>query len=1063
MSIPKQPETAFVHLHCHSHYSLLDGLSKIPDLVKTAKRHGMPALALTDHGAMYGAIEFYKECRKHEVNPIIGCEIYMAERTRFDKEHGIDNKRYHLTLLAKNNTGYKNLLKIVSKASMEGYYYKPRADKDLLVEHSEGVICLTGCPGGEFVQHLKNKESQKARDLLQWYIDTFGKENVFVEVMKHEEIEWYDQSLVDDLVTIAQEFDQPIVGTWDAHYLHKDDRPAHDTLLAINTNNKNFKLDGDYSFIGNEAAWEVFKDIPGAYENTSKLAAMCNIELELGSWVFPKFEVPIGETHESQLKKEVYAGIPIRYGAETLEITQRIEYELQVIKDKGFSVYMLIVGDLIRFARENNILTNIRGSVAGSIVTYLLGITNVDPLHFKLPFERFLNPERPSAPDIDMDFADNRRDEVIDYAREKYGVEAVAQIGTFGKMLARGVVRDVARALGYPYDTGDRLAKLIPMGSQGFPMTIDRAIEMTPELKEMYTNDQEITEIIDLAKKIEGCARHVSVHAAGVVIAPSRVDDYSPIQLDPKGGKVITQYDMHAVEEAGLIKFDFLGIRNLSILADAIDRVEKIRGIKIPVEEIPIDDKATFEMLARGETMGVFQMSGSGMTRFLKELRPTNIDDINAMVALYRPGPMEVIPEYIKRKYNPLFVKYLDPRLETILDRSFGLIVYQDDVMLIAIHLAGYSWLEADKLRKAMGKKIPELMEEQHEKLMHGFVQHGLSEVKAQELWDLIEPFAAYGFNKAHAASYGQLAYRTAYMKANYPMEYMSAIMSAESGDIERVAEVIAECKRMQFEVMSPDINESFSDFTVVVENGKVTNKIRFGLRNIKNFGEEIGRTITKDRKEHGLFKNIEDFLERIQHRNMNKKSLEALIKCGAMDSLGERGHLLHNLEQLLKFNKEITPANEHQGSLFGGLDSAPKGVLVLENAEAAKMDDILAWEKELLGLYVSGHPLEKYADRLEKIDMDIKKIKGTLRNGVTTVVAGVIEDVKEIMTKKGDRMAFIRITDMNDTIEGVVFPSLYAEYKRLLESDKVLVIKAKISDRNGERNLIVDTIKLME
>lgn len=1057
-----QSDTPFVHLHCHSHYSLLDGLSKVPDLVQRAKELGMPAIALTDHGAMYGAIELYKTCEKHELKPLIGCEIYMAERTRFDKEHGIDNKRYHLTLLAKNNTGYRNLMKIVSQASLEGYYYKPRADKDLLKEHAEGIICLTGCPASEFITHLKNKELDKARDLLAWYIDVFGKENVFVEIMKHPEVPWYNQSLIDDLITIAQECDQPIVGTWDSHYLHPDDAQAHDTLLAINTNNANFKLTGDYSFISSEKAREIFADIPGAYENTSKVAEMCDVQLDLGNWVFPAFELEPGETAESQLRKAVYDGIPRRYGEETPEITERIEYELEIIKGKGFPVYMLIVADLIDFARRNDILTNIRGSVAGSIVTYLLGITSVDPLHFKLPFERFLNPERPSAPDIDMDFADNRRDEVIDYAREKYGVDAVAQIGTFGKMLARGVVRDVARALGHPYDTGDKIAKLIPMGSQGFPMTIDRAIGIEPELKEMYENDREITEIIDLAKKIEGCARHVSVHAAGVVISPTRVDDYAPVQRDPKGGKIITQYDMHAVEDAGLIKFDFLGIRNLSILSDAIKRVKKIRNVDIDVDEIPIDDTQTFEMLARGETMGVFQLSGSGMTHFLKELRPTNIDDINAMVALYRPGPMEVIPEYIERKYNPEKVSFLDPRLETILDRSFGLIVYQDDVMLIAIHLAGYSWLEADKLRKAMGKKIPELMEEQKEKLLKGFAEHGASDDLAQELWDLIEPFAAYGFNKAHAASYGQLAYHTAYMKANFPLEYMSAIMTAESGNIEKVAEVIAECTRMGIEVMPPDINESFSDFTVIIEDGEVQNKIRFGLRNIKNFGEEIGKAIIHERKANGVFTSIENFLERVQHKNLNKKSLEALIMCGALDTLGERGHLLHNLENMLHFNRDITPANMDQGSLFGGLDSAPKARLTLDDAPPAEKNTCLAWEKELLGLYVSGHPLEAYAEKFKDLDMNIRKINNDLELGQTIVVPAIIEQMREIYTKKNDKMAFITIADMTDRIEGVIFPKAYAKYQQLLNDEVILAFKVKINERNGERNVIIEDVKKM-
>jgi len=1020
----------------------------------------MPALALTDHGAMYGAIEFYKSCKKEGIKPIIGVEAYIAERSRFDKEPNIDSKRYHLTLLAKNHTGYKNLMKLVSASYLEGYYYKPRMDMELLREYSEGIICLTGCPASRLSHHLRNDNLDEARALLAEYIDMFGKEHVFLELMNHTEVEG-SEKVLRHIKTLGKETGIPIVGTWDSHYLHKHDREAHDTLLAVNTNGKNFKLDGDYSFIGEEEAREVWKDVPEAVENTLLVADLVDIEIPLGSWVFPHFELDPGETPESQLKKAVYKGIPWRYGTETPEIISRIEYELQIIKDKDFSIYMLIVGDLIRFARESQIYTNIRGSVAGSIVTYLLGITVVDPLRFKLPFERFLNPERPSAPDIDMDFADNRREEVLNYAKQKYGEKAVAQIGTFGTMMARGAVRDVARALGYPYTVGDNISKLIPLGAQGFPMTIDRALEMVPELKELYDKEKSAKEIIDMAKQLEGGARHISVHAAGVVISPTTVSDYAPVQLDPKGGKIITQYDMHAVEDAGLIKFDFLGIRNLAILGDAVQIVKKHHGIDIDIDTIAMDDRKTFEMLARGETMGVFQLSSAGMTRYLKELRPTVIDDINAMVALYRPGPMEMIPEYIKRKYNRHLVSYLDPRLEEILDMSYGVITYQDDVMMISIKIAGYSWLEADKLRKAMGKKIPEVMAAEKDKLFQGFLDNGLSKEKAQKLWDLIEPFAAYGFNKAHAASYGNLAYKTAYMKANYPVPYITAILTAESGDTDRVAEIIREANKMNIEVLPPEINQCFGTFTVIhSDNDEELDKIRFGFYTIKNLGTDISDAIVAERKRGGIYRSMEDFLERVQHKNLNKKSLEALLKAGAFDAFGDRGLYLGNMEQLLSFTKAFTSKNVDQESLFGA-DLAPKSVLSLAPYLPATKRDKLTWEKELLGVYVSGHPLEEYKEKL-KNKPPIAHILERGRNDQEIVSAGIVEQLKIIITKKNQRMAFLTVGDLSGRIEAVMFPTLFKEYSEIVKEDVCIAYKAKVSIRNGEKTLILDEIKVI-
>jgi len=1032
----------------------------------------MKSIALTDDGNMYGAIEFYKKCRAADIKPIIGVDFYLALRSRLQKDAGVDNRRYRLVLLAKNEKGYKNLIKLTTEGHLDGFYYKPRIDRELMEKYSDGIVAINPSFSGEITFFLKTHDFENAERLIAENKKIYGKD-FYLEISHHPEIAGHEE-LQKEIIKMAHKTNTPLVASQEFFYINHSEKNARNTLVSIQThsdfgdNKRLTNEDENFSFINQEEALKYFQDTPEALKNTIEIGEKCNLEIELGSWVFPNIDLENGKTADQTLEEMVYKGIKEKKLKETPELIERVEYELGIIKNKGYSPYFLVVGDLMDFAHKNKILTNIRGSVSGSLVTYLANITNINPLEYNIPFERFLNPDRPSAPDIDMDFADNRRDEVIKYAKEKYGEKNVAQIGTFGTMMARGAVRDTARAMGYDYGTGDKIAKLIPFGSQGFPMTIDTALEQEPDLKKMYKNEDDVKAIIDMAKKIEGCARHIGVHAAGVVISPKPLTEYVPLQIDPKGKGVITQYDMHSVEEAGLLKFDFLGIKNLSILRDAIIRVKKIRNIDMDIDDIPLNDKKTFDMLSRGETMGLFQLNGQGMTKFLKELKPTTIDDINAMVALYRPGPLQFIPLFIKRKHNRKLVTYFDPLLEPILKRTYGILVYQDDLLMIAHNLAGYSWLEVDKFRKAVGKKIPKLMAEQKDKFINGVIKtSGWQKAKAEELWNWIEPFAAYGFNKAHSVSYGRTAYQTAYMKANFPVEYMAAVMTADAGDVEKIAEAITEAKRMGIPVLPPDVNESLGNFTVIDKDGKLTEEesavdgIRFGLYSIKNFGEGVGKSIKEEMQKNGKFKSIEDFLSRIKDKNLNKKSLESLIKSGALDKLGERGQLLFNLDKLLMYHKESNSAPEGQDSLF--LEVEGKNLLPdlkLDPSPEATQDDRLAWERELLGLYVSGHPLDKYREKLEKNEYTIKRTKEGFGEGMITVVSGIVESVREILTKKGDRMAFVKISDFNESIEIVSFPEVYKKYIELLKTDNCIAVKGRVSTRNGEISVIAEAVK---
>ncbi len=1093
----------FIHLHTHSHYSFLQALPKVDELVDKAKAEGMDALALTDSGNMHGAIEFYKAATAAGIKPILGVDAYLAPRSRFDKDSTLDAKRSRIVLLAENNEGYKNLLVLVTASWMEGFFDRPRIDKELLRKHANGIIAIIPSFAGDIAQLLKAGDKNGASASIAEFKDIFGKQNLFLEITHHPKVAGHEGRMK-EIIELARQSGTPLVGQHDVYYLNPDDRAATETMRRIQQGGQGYNEDEDFSFINEKTAEKFFASVPEALNNCRAIADRCNLSFNLGKWTFPTVPVSHGfKNHDEELRAKAFAGIKTRGLEETKEVTDRIEYELGIIIGKGFAVYYLIVADLLSYAKSAGILTTTRGSAAGSLVAYLVGITNVDPLFYKLPFERFLNPQRPKAPDIDMDIADNRRDDMIAYTKQKYGEAHVAQIGTFGTMMARAAVRDVARALGHSYNTGDRIAKLIPIGSQGFPMTIDRAFELEPELKALYDEDEDTHEIIDLAKRIEGCVRHVGVHAAGVVVAPTPLVEWTPIQPDPKGtGKMITQYDMYSITDeyggVGLLKFDFLGIKNLAILADSVRRVKETRGIVIDIENIPINDTKTFEMLARGETEGTFQLNGSGMTRWLKELKPTTIHDINAMVALYRPGPMETIPQYIERKHNPKRIAYVDTRMKGYLDASYGLLVYQDDVLLTAITLAGYSWLEADALRKAMGKKIPAVMRAEKEKLLNGFTEYGkLPKEKGEKLWKLIEPFAAYGFNKAHAASYGKVAYQTAYMKANYPVEYLAALLTADAGDTDTISIYVAEAKRMGVPVLPPDVNESGSDFTTIFakeftnvsEEGvsqpdearrgdfstekyaappqdisrTLPNAIRFGLTSIKNFGDGISEAIIAERKARGSFASLSDFLSRVGSKNLNKKSLESLIQCGALDSLvsveNPRSSLLNSIDNLLAFHKETT-ARAPQDSLFGALTTPPEVTLV--QGKPLSLSEKLLWEKELLGIYVSGHPLDAHEALKKKASLSIAKIKEEPAAGMLVILPVLVSAVRTFLTKSGEKMLFVTLQDTTESIESVIFPKLLKEHAQAIVPGVCLLVKGKISIRNGEATLAVEDLKVL-
>ncbi|MFH1561653.1 MAG: DNA polymerase III subunit alpha [Patescibacteria group bacterium] len=1060
----------FVHLHLHTEYSLLDGLTKIKPLVKTVKQMGMNSVAITDHGAMYGAVEFYKACKKEEIKPVIGCEVYYTPGSRHDRSPA-GRRHHHLILLAKDKQGYQNLMKLVSLSHLEGFYYKPRIDWEILEKYHQGLICSSACIEGEIPQLVLEGDYKKAKQRAQEYQQLFG-QDYYLEIQKHPGLDKQDRANK-GVVKISRELGIPLVATNDSHYLEKKDAFAQDVLLMINTQTtvkspKRLSMMDipDYYVKSPKEMTDQFAEFPDAIANTQKIADACRLEIEIGKWYFPNFELAKKETPESLLREKTIQSAKEHYGQKlSKEVQDRLDYELEIICDKGYATYFLIMEDFITWTKENDTITNTRGSAAGSLVSFVLVITSVDPLIYGLPFERFLNTKRPSPPDIDLDVADNKRQNMLYHIVDQYGKDSVAQICTFGRMLARGSVRDTARVLGYEYSVGDRISKLIPMGSQGFPMTISKALKISSELKSLYETDADAKKVIDSAQQVEGCARHISVHACALVISPTTINNFSPTQKESGGDKIITQYEMHAIEDVGLIKLDILGIRNLSILGDAVVNVRKTREVEVDMRKIPLDDKKTFKMISSGRTMGVFQLGGDGMTKWIKELQPNRVEDLMAMVALYRPGPMAIIPEYIARKKDPKKIDYPDPRMKDFLDKSYGLLVYQDDCLYTAIHLAGYDWVEADKFRKAIGKKIPAEMEEQRTKFIDGCVKNGLNKKQAQDLFALIEPFVGYGFNKAHAASYGMLSYQTGYMKANYPVEYMCALLTAESEDLDKVAAGIEECRKLDIIVSPPDINQSESGFTIVKNSdSKDGLAIRFGLNAIKNVGQAAIEEILSVRQDGGDFGSLTDFCLRVSGRKANKKTIESLIKAGAMDEFGNRNALLSSLERIRqKTEKRQKENNDGQTGLFADQEDIKSNVDVLDEIEEFPKDKLLMLEKELLGLYLTENPIK---DKLQKVthlcSHQICQIE-ELGSGKVRV-AGVISSLRIITTRKGNReMAFASIKDETGQIELVVFPDHFEKAKNFLETDQVIVTEAKIDHREDRFSLIVEQITSAE
>lgn len=1068
----------FVHLHVHTEYSLLDGFSRIKKLVSTAKELNMSSIAITDHGCMFGVIDFYKAAKKEGIKPIVGCEVYTAPRTLKDKDPNLDKRQGHLILLAKNMDGYKNLIKLVSTSYVEGFYYKPRVDIDELKKYNDGIIALSACLAGDVSQALMNRNYEKAKSKALEYRDIFGEENFYLEIQDHNLPE--QREVNSGLVKLSKETGIPLVATNDVHYVNKEDAKIHDVLMCIQmgktVNDPNRMRFGSDEFYlkSREEMEELFPYALEAVENTVKIAERCNIEFDFNTIHLPQYEVPNGYTTDRYLRELCFKGLEERYENPSKEVIDRLNYELDVIERMGYVEYFLITWDFINFSKENNIMVGPgRGSAAGSIVAYTLKITDIDPIKYSLLFERFLNPERVSMPDIDIDFCYERREEVIDYVKRKYGEDHVAQIITFGTMGAKAAIRDVGRVLDIPYNKVDKIAKEIPFA---LGMTIDKALNTNPNLKALYDQDKETRETIDISKQIEGMLRHASTHAAGVVISKNPVDEYVPLYKHQDA--ITTQFTMTTLEELGLLKMDFLGLRTLTVIRDALELIEKNHNKKIDFSKMGDDDPKVYELLSSGNTLGVFQLESAGMRSFMKQLRPDNFEDIVAGISLYRPGPMDSIPTYIDNKNNPQHVKYLHEKLKPIMDVTYGCLVYQEQVMQVVRDLGGYSYGRSDLVRRAMGKKKMDVMEEERRYFIHGkedengnieitgCVRNGVPEDIADKIFDDMIDFAKYAFNKSHAAAYGVLSYQTAYLKAYYPVEFMAALITSVMGNTDKVVEYIRECSALKIDVLKPDINKSFAKFSVEGNN------IRFGLAAVKNVGVNIINNIINERETNGYFKDFGDLAKRLDSKDTNKRCIESLIKCGAFDEISEnRASLMAGYESLLDSISMDRKKNvQGQISLFDAFSSIEESqdfqeVSVIKKLKEFEERERLNLEKEVLGMYVSGHPLAEFKEELQRnTSIDNGKLNSLKEDEESyvsldereVIMGGMIVNKIIKTTKRNDIMAFLELEDLYGTIEIIVFPQLLQRYNNILNEDNIIYVKGTLSIKEDENPKLI-------